>query len=176
MLESLSQSTIKQYEGVFRIWGEFCSRYNINAFEPNENNIIASLTFIYQTKKVGYNTFNTYRSAVMTLIGGLDKSSSLNRFLKGVFRLRPPKRRYNFTWDPQVVLSMLENRYPNESLSLLQLSKKTVTLLALVTGHRLQTLARIRVENITFSDKGLQIFIVDQLKTTKPGKEQPCLE
>ena len=56
------------------------------------------------------------------------------------------------------------------------LSKKLVTLLALVTAHRFQTLSLIKIQNIIFSAEGtVNIFITDNIKTSGPGRAQPCL-
>ncbi|KAJ8965232.1 hypothetical protein NQ317_006198 [Molorchus minor] len=99
----------------------------------------------------------------------------IRRFLKGVFRLRPQAPRYKFTWDPSIVIKYLGNKYPNEKLTLLDLSRKLVTLLVLITGHRLQTIHLIKVENIVFSAEGAQILIPDEIKTSRPGNPQPCL-
>lgn len=149
----------------------------INGFSPNEKEIISFLSHIFQNKKVSFGTFNTYRSALALITGDtIGNSQNIKRFLKGIFKLRPPARRYRFTWDPQVVLSILEEKYPNETLSLLELSKKTVTLLALVTGQRLQTLTRLRVENIIIMTDGIQILVPDHIKTSRANSEQPCLQ
>lgn len=69
----------------------------------------------------------------------------------------------------------MANLYPNDELPLDQLVKKTVTLLALVTAHRVQTLTLIQIKNIqTYSDK-IQIKIPDNIKTSRLGALQPCI-
>nr|CAI5854500.1 unnamed protein product [Callosobruchus analis] len=47
--------------------------------------------------------------------------------------------KYQVTWDPHPVLLHLSRLYPLEELSRLQLAMKLVTLLALITGQRIQT-------------------------------------
>src|SRR5699024_732966 len=93
----------------------------------------------------------------------------IKRFLKGISRLRPPKPRYEHTWNPQQVLEYFSSQLPNNAeLNLLQLSQKLVMLLALISGHRLQTLATIRVACVAEQDDGYKIFIPDQLKHWNP--------
>ena len=56
-----------------------------------------------------------------------------------------------------------------------ELSKKVVTLLALVTGHRMQTLSLIDRSNINEVEECIEIKIPDKIKTTAPNKKQPLL-
>ncbi|KAI8427236.1 hypothetical protein MSG28_014834 [Choristoneura fumiferana] len=65
--------------------------------------------------------------------------------------------------------------YPNESLSILALTKKLVTLLALSTGHRVQTLSVIKVNNITINDMGAIIIVDGIIKTSGPNRNNPKL-
>ncbi|KAB0805144.1 hypothetical protein PPYR_02114 [Photinus pyralis] len=88
-------------------------------------------------------------------------------------RLRPSQPRYSNTWDPQLLLSYFEG-LPKE-LSLRMLSQKLITLLALITGGRLQTLSLIRLSNISESQEEIQINITDPIKTSGLNKEQPTL-
>lgn len=96
-------------------------------------------------------------------------------FFKRAYKIRPPRPRYSHTWDPEVVLSFLENSPTNEDLHFQQLSDKTTTLLALSTAHRLQTFSLIRVDQITQSAAMVEIMIPDRIKTSRPGNFQPLL-
>ena len=55
------------------------------------------------------------------------------------------------------------------------LSKKLITLLALVTGHRIQTLSLIDIRNIIVKVSLIEIKIPERIKTSKPGRSQPVL-
>ena len=44
-----------------------------------------------------------------------------------------------------------------------------------MTGHRLQTLSLIKIENIREKKDKMEIFILDKIKTSKLHKEQPLL-
>ena len=91
------------------------------------------------------------------------------REMKGVFNKRPSLPKYSTTWDINIVLRYLE-QLSLKPITLKQLSLKTVMLLALLSGQRLQTLKSIKVENIKFTQEGCEIYIDTPLKTTKPGK------
>lgn len=62
-----------------------------------------------------------------------------------------------------------------QNLSLKENTEKIATLLAMVTAHRLQTLALIKTENIVISTAGITIKIPDMIKTSRPSKSQPEL-
>lgn len=87
--------------------------------------------------------------------------------------MRPTKPRY--TWDVSIVLRYLEGLHPLETLSFRQLTEKTVTLLALGTAHRAQTLASILITNIHTTCTGLHITVDERIKTSGPGRFQPLL-
>nr|CAI5849442.1 unnamed protein product [Callosobruchus analis] len=117
---------------------------------------------------------NSHRSALSLILSNdLGTDPIIKRFMKGIARLRPSQPRYNNTWDPQLILSFIENL--PENLGIQQLSQKLVTLLALITGGRLQTISLIRLTNIVENSEELQINITDPIKTSGIGKSQPTL-
>ncbi|XP_044749614.1 uncharacterized protein LOC123310229 [Coccinella septempunctata] len=52
---------------------------------------------------------------------------------------------------------------------------KLVTLLALASGQRMQTLSLIKCSNIQETEEGIKIFIPDHTKTSGPGRFQPFI-
>lgn len=175
MMDSLSSGTIKQYEKPLRLWWDHCMLENISPFEASVSDILLFLSNTFNN--VGtYGTLNSYRSAI-SLITSCDISSNplMKRFFKGVSIAKPQTPRYDCTWDPQVVLSFLKNLYPNEDLSIENLTQKLIMLLALSTSQRLQTLSKISLDNIIRSNEDIQIKIPDRIKTSKINKLQPCL-
>lgn len=99
----------------------------------------------------------------------------IRRFLKGLYNIKPPKPKYDFTWDPHPVLLKMAEWYPLESISLKQLTLKMVVLLSLISGQRLQTFAKININLIKQTTDNLQIFIADKLKTSGRNRLQPVL-
>lgn len=174
MLASLSKNTMKQYDGCFKKWFLYCTENNINMFQPSIPVIIEFLTEVFNSGSQ-FGTVNCYRAAISLLVGSLAQDDRLTRFFKGVYRLRPPHPRYNETWDTSKLLDYLASLHPNEMLSFEQLSKKCVTLLAIVTAHRVQTLSKISVLNIHVSTDQIVIKIPEIIKTSKLGNPQPTL-
>ncbi|XP_018404624.1 PREDICTED: uncharacterized protein LOC108781208 [Cyphomyrmex costatus] len=93
---------------------------------------------------------------------------------------RPLRLWWNFYPTLRFYLGPISGHRPlsfdvsSEELSLELVSRKLVTLLALTTAQRLQTLAAIRLSNIVFADS-LVIKIPARLKTSKIGRPQPLL-
>lgn len=100
----------------------------------------------------------------------------MKRFMRGVSKLRPSGPKYDFTWEPATVLKHLEEVATSENCTLKDLTLKLITLLALITGHRLQSLSLIKIENINIISDRVQILIPDTIKTSGPGRSQPHLQ
>lgn len=176
MMASLSDNSIKQYNVYFKRWFQFCNENNqFDMFNASVPQVIYFLNRLYE-EGAQYGTLNTCRSALALLMGNnLGVDDRVKRFFKGIFRLRPPLPKYAVTWDPSVVIDYLSHLTPHETLTLEKMSKKLITLIALLTAHRVQTLSKINIKNIeTFATK-VTIKIPDFLKTTRVGCLQPML-
>ncbi|XP_036146143.1 uncharacterized protein LOC118646722 [Monomorium pharaonis] len=172
-LASITNSTIAQYTKPLRLWWCFCKEKEINCFSPP---IPLVLEFLSKAmSNIGYSSINSYRSAI-SLVSAEEVGSHplVRRFLRGVAALKPQRPRYDFVWDPSPVIAHLASLYPYEDLPFDRIPKKLVTLFALTTAQRLQTLTAIQITNITISDS-LVIKILARLKTSKIGKSQPLL-
>lgn len=175
MIASVSEGTIKQYNKPLRLWWTFCQEKGISVFEADSKSVLEFLVQIYQ--QVGsYGTLNSYRSAIsLILMSDIGNDPVMKRFFKGVSSLKPQRPRYDFTWDPQVVIELLKSWHPHENLSLKQLSGKLLMLMALITSQRMQTMSKISLDNIVVSTDFVQIKIADRIKTSKVSQNQPCL-
>lgn len=159
----------------FKQWFSFCDGNNVDYYEASIPKIIYFLTDEFN-KGSQYGTLNSYRSALSLIIGTrVSSDDRIRRLFKGFYRLRPPLPKYNITWDTSIALDFLANLYPHNEISLEQLTKKTVTLIALITAHRVQTLSLIRIAQITRCSNMIYIKIPDIIKTSRLGAHQPCL-
>ena len=127
------------------------------------------------TSGLGYSGINTARCALSSFLNfdqniNIGSHVLVKRFMRGIFVLKPSLPRYAVTWNVNTVLDYLENQYPLESLSLLELSQKLVMLLALLSGQRGQTLHLLDIRNVYITDDSVKILIGDLLKTSKPNK------
>lgn len=127
-------------------------------------------------KGLAYSTINCIRSAISLIVHvEFAGDRKVKRFFKGISNLRPARPKHDQTWDPKVVLDFYQNKPNNEELSLKELSKKLILLLALTTGHRMQTFSIINIKNIKKAESQLEIPIPDRIKTSKRNTTQPLL-
>lgn len=175
LIASLAESTITQYSGAIKQWLSFCIKNGINAYEASENQALEWLTERFHDG-ASYGSLNNCRAVLGLLIGEkVSQGTTVSRFFRGVFRMRPTKPRYKETWDVSPVLQTIVELYPLNLLSLPQLTSRLTILLALATAHRMQTLALIKLENITENENGFSIRIDSLIKTSRPGVRQPLL-
>lgn len=173
MMASLSPNTIKQYNSCLCQWWHYAKDKNVDVFKASVPIIISYLTSIFQ-KGVSYQSLNCHRSSLSLIIGShIGTDDRIKRWFKGVHKLRPPVPRYNSVWDPSRVLSYMSHWYPLINLNLERLTKKTVMLLVLATGQRVQTIYSIRLNNVKVTTSGVEIIFTDILKTSAPDRPQP---
>lgn len=178
MEASCSSSTWSNYSSVLKKWELFCKSNNVDMCKPDIDNVLVYLTNLFESG-LSYSSINTSKSAISTIVGStngvkIGEHDVVKRFMKGVFKLRPAKPRYECTWDAELVLSVIRSWPINDQLSLKNLTLKVVSLLALATGQRVQTISSISIKNIQWGDV-VQITIPDILKTTRPEKGNPVL-
>ncbi|CAD6229044.1 GSCOCG00012070001-RA-CDS, partial [Cotesia congregata] len=67
MVNSITPSTLKQYEGCLKRWTQFATEKKFNVFDPSTANIIEFLTKRFN-ENVGYGTLNSTRSAISLIV------------------------------------------------------------------------------------------------------------
>ena len=92
------------------------------------------------------------------------------RLLKGISNERPPRPRYTTTWDVSKVTSYLSSLGDNKTLSLKQLSKKLVMLLALISPEQSSVLADLDTRYLKKHPDGFT-FLTNPRKTGDPTSE-----
>ncbi|CAB0041844.1 unnamed protein product [Trichogramma brassicae] len=164
---SLTSSTIRSYDAALKKWWSFNQADESRIFSPDVSNILSFLKSEFD-KGLSYSSLNTTRSAIsLVLDEEITNNKHVKRFFRGIYKLRPARPKYASTWDPNIVLNYLHSLEDNEDLPLNTLSKKLTVLLALTTGHRMQTFGSIEIKNIkTFKDK-VEIRILIRLRHQK---------
>lgn len=166
---------MKQYNTTYKSWWKFCDTHCQEPFLSSIPYIVAFLTEKFENG-ASYNTLNCHKSALSLLIGErVGTDDRIKRFLRGVFRLKPAMSRYTDTWNPSVVLNYLI-KLQNSALNLEMLTKKLVTLLALATAQRVQTLSLIKLNDISVSDTKITIVISDLVKTSVTTKQHSVID
>ncbi|KAJ8976062.1 hypothetical protein NQ317_002537 [Molorchus minor] len=155
MMSSISPTTLRQYDITWEKWWVYCISCGRNSLMLSHSLIVDFLS--------------------IALSPDLGQHPIINKFCKRVYNMRPSAPRYASSWDPSNILTYLSSLAPNEEISLKQLSIKLITLLALVTAHRMQTFFLIQVQNVVCKSSSMEIKVPSHIKTSGKGRLQPVL-
>ena len=95
----------------------------------------------------------------------------VSRLLRGAFNERPPLPRYSSFWNVDIVLAHLRGLGGNGSLSLKDLTLKTVMLMALARPARSGDLANLDIRHQSITDAGIVFqprHLSKQSRSSKP--------
>ena len=128
-----------------------------------------------------YRTINAYRSAISAYHCELEgkpigQHKQVCSLLKGVFTKKPPQPRYAYTWDVQVVLDFIKNKWGNSmALSDKDLTFKLVTMLALTSASRACTIHCLDIRFMAKHAHYIQFKFGKLHKSWKTGKSSPMV-
>lgn len=133
------------------------------------------LTELYKNGK-SYSTINSARSALSRLVQLIEEPTFSDfgkhpltvQFMKGIFKLRPALPKHQQTWDVGIVLNYLRT-VDNNLSTLKQLTYKCATLIALSSGHRVQSLGALDINLCNNEGEDIVCQFTKVLKTTRPG-------
>ena len=122
-----------------------------------------------------YRSLNVYRLAISAThprIQGFNVGQHplVVQLLKGIHNSRPPMPRNINTWDVEKVTQYLASLGPNEQLTLKQLSKKLVVLLALSSAERGSELTAHDLRYRRFHPEGVSFNFPELTKGVRVGK------
>ncbi|XP_067023025.1 uncharacterized protein [Acropora muricata] len=171
---SWTTGTEKQYQAVWKKWRGWCRERNVDCLQSHVSQVLNFLADCFG-EGLSYSTLNSYRSALSSTLCPRDGTTVgcdplVSRLLKGIYNPRPPLPRYSSTWDVSVLTQNLGTLFPLNSLSLKQLILKTVSLCALCSAGRSQTLGALSISNLVQHKESIQFIVTERLKTSRPGK------
>lgn len=139
------------------------------------NNVLTFLTELFENN-CGYSAINTAKSAISNVVILTDSEHItvgnhplVKRFMKGVYNQKPSLPRYKTVWDVSEVLDCLQ-KIDIDSITMKMLTLKTVMLLALLSGQRVQTLRALSVNKLKLTESSAEFHIETLLKQSKPGR------
>ena len=176
IMSSWRNSTKSQYTPYIKGWVDFARGESCDTHAPPVSKVLDYLTSLY-ARGVQYSCINTARSALSSFVVTADgkpigRHPLVVRFLKGVFQNRPALPRHGVMWGTDIVLRYLKTLAPVKDLPLKDLTFKLMTLTALLSGQRLQSLHLLDLRNMTKSKSWCKFRIGDLLKTSRPGVHQ----
>lgn len=128
-------------------WWLFCRQKIDKNFSPKIKHFFYLVLKSEFEREAQYSTRNSHRFA-LNLISEVGKADIVSRFMRGVFKLRPNFPKYHDIWDPEPVLRYLKNLNTLEKLTLEKLIIRFTLLLARGSTQIVQTLSKIRANNI----------------------------
>ena len=175
MMQSISESTLRQYAKPLKDWARFCGNLGCDMYSADVGTVISWLCDRF-SGGVSFSSINTYKAALSLVLGDrIGKNPAISRLLKGMYNNKPAKPKYDRIYSLDPVLLKLESLFPLERLSLPELTDKLVVLLALITAHRKQTISLISIKNIIRTTGGYEIEIPHRVKNSRSGTFQPLL-
>ena len=172
ILNSIRDSTKKQYTSYIN---RFLAYIDCDVFNVSHSNVINFLQYLF-ADGLSYSVINTAASAVkfyLEIVGHRIEWTLIERYKKGCFNVRPSLPRHTDIWDPDIVLSYLAKNASCVELPFL--TKKCVTLLALVSSQRVSTIHSIGFSDVSFTESKVSIAVTSLQKQSRPGFHQGVL-
>ena len=173
LLSGWSKGTNATYQSGWSKWAGWCDSREIDPISCNVKYFLDFLTDLFE-QGMQHRSINTIRSAVSMTHDNIEgipigQHPLVTRLLRGVHNLRPPKPRYEHTWDVDVVTKHIVKMGSNEDLSLKQLSQKLAVLMALVEASRTSELRALDLRFRVYKPDGVQFRLASLTKKRTPG-------
>lgn len=154
LLQARKSSTNSAY---YRVWQKFSEFAELNQFNPLKPGVQDILLFLQKGLDLGLG-LNTLKVQVSALSALTDIRWALHplieRFLKAVLRLRPPRKTLYPKWDLPLVLNTLAAPpfAPTEDCALENITLKAAFLVAVTSGRRVSEIQALGAQDpyITF--------------------------
>ena len=175
LLSSWRQKSAQSYDSLCKKWIGWCTERGFDPVSGPIEDVVNFLAHLY-SEGYQYRSLGAYRSAIASMHTPVDGASIgqhplVSRLLKGVFHSRPPLPRYCGTWDVSRVLSYLNgHKLEDSSLSLKDLTWRTVMLLALTRPSRSADLAKLSLTGFRNTPEGAVFLPAALAKQCNPGR------
>lgn len=176
MQQARRKGTQSAYDSAWQKWVGWCSERDTHPFRAP---MAALVNFLSSRLQDGleYSTLNVYRSALSLYHPKVDgykigQHPTVKEFMAGAFNVRPPKPRYQHTWDVNKVLDHIRSMGENVHLSIKDLTHKLAMLLAITNVSRAHELQRLNPQ--LMRDHGHYIvWHIDKLtKVKRPSRPE----
>ena len=114
-------------------------------------------------RELKFTYLRQYKSALQPFLRDVDLSV-IKKVLKGIHNKRPPTARYCGIWDVNLVLAYVGAMKTD---TFIDLTRKTVTLLMLLSGNRVNMLTHMKISNMTLTSMECTFVFSDVLKHSR---------
>lgn len=158
LLSAPRANTNAAYQSAWANWCDWCHRRDADPMSSGLKEVLRFLAGMFEEGK-SYNTTNVHRCMLSSTLNlkasglkDVGKHPLVVQLMKGIYQGKPPIPKYNATWDPSVVINHFVST-AGRTISLIQLARKTVTILALTTLTllRCSELNSIQLDSVSFS-------------------------
>ena len=178
LLASWRQKSSKTYDSLFGKWTSWCSERDSDPVSCPIGEVVNFLAHLFE-QGYQYRSINSYRSAISSAHEKVDgyevgQHPLVSRTIKGIFHERLPRPRYSETWNVATVTTYIESLGGNDSLSLVDLTHKTVLLFALTRPSRSADLSQLHLKFRRYLPEGVAFQptkLVKQSRQSKPMAE-----
>ena len=152
-------STESVYDGKWKRWVHWCTKFEIEVHKPSVANIADFLSYLFSEQKVEYSTIAGYRSMLSGALShtGLDigHDKDLSDLMLSFRHARPPRSKIFPDWDLSLVLWSLteppfEPMFDEAKVNMKFLTWKTVFLTLLAAGARRGELHAVPFKNVSY--------------------------
>ena len=174
ILRSWSAGIQKQYQLPYIAkWHRFCAEREINPYNPPLNIVLDFLVHLHN-QDLEYTTINIAKNAISAIIlpqgtTTIGSHQIISRFMKGIYRSKPPRPKYQTTCDVQPVLTYLPFLGTANNLDLQTLSLKLLMLVALVSAQRGQSLHMLEITLMKQDESSFEFLLPKHVKKSRPG-------
>jgi len=171
VLSSSRKNTTAAYQSAWNAWRDWCLPRNQDPLSASP----AIVTNFLADFSVGrsYSSVNVARSMLSSTLsldlgGSVGKDPLVVNLLRGLYNKSPPTPKYIATWNPDTVLNYFD-AHANADLSLLDLSRKCVTLIALCSLLRTCEISSILLASISISGSRISFTLGRPRKAQHSG-------
>ena len=177
--KDIRPSTDKIYKCRFNKFRAYCADLDVDPFNCPTEVVTNFLTILRRVLGLKYQTICGYKFAISKYHSGilgrnLAHNPQLKRVTKACYNECPPLPRYAHIWEANTLLERLETMWPHNTLSLLELSQKTTSLIAILSLSRRSSLT-ILSPQFQVVDNTIRVPIMALEKNSRPNSMRECL-
>ena len=168
IVQSTRQATKVKYQCIENKWTNYCNEVGCSVMATTAT--FANFLAHEFDKKHKYTYLRQYKSALKQYMAKVDLHI-IKKILKGIHNQRPPTAKYCAIWDVNSVLAYISAMKTD---TFIELSRKTVVLLMLLSGNRVNMITKMKISNMTLTNLECTFVFSDVLKHSRENfKDDP---
>ena len=147
----LAEETKRSYDSCWKVWTKYCAAKGMDPSKPDIEKISEFLLIRSEEHNNSHSRVRIYASALSKYLphvegAAISEHSVIKSLLYSIWRKNPPRPKYNEFWDAELILKAWD--VPNSSLTMLELSHKTLALFSISTLSRSVDVSKLLLPDI----------------------------